>query len=157
MVNPPLHHDRVAVVVASALGLVAACYFELEVRGVVPNLLAAGSPPLVRVFSERMQTHASVLAEPGIRAVAFATALLTSLATVRGDGDRSWWLRFTYGIGTLALPIITLLLTLVAQPLALGELCVPCLLQSLFALAILECRGNPSRPLVTDPVGSLEG
>ena len=158
MAYPPLHHDRAGVMVASALGLVTACYFELELRGVVPNLFGDRSQPLAEVFSEQMQAHANVIAEPGIRALAFAIALVASLTTLRGDAGRSWSLRITYGIATLALPIIALLLTLVAQPLALGELCVPCLLQSLFGLAILECRSNPTRPLV-DPVGtrSLEG
>jgi hypothetical protein len=158
MDNPPFHRDRVGVIVASALGLVTAAYFELEMRDVVPNLFADRSP-LAGVFSERMQAHANVIADPGLRALGFALALVASVAMLRSDADRSWWLRITYGVGTLVFPIIALLLTLVAQPLALGELCVPCLLQSLFALAILECRSNPFRPLVTDPVGtrSLEG
>jgi hypothetical protein len=158
MDNPPFQHDRAGVIVAAALGLVTASYFALEVRDVVPNLFADRSP-LAGVFSERMQVHANVIADPGFRALAFAIALAAGLATPGSDAGRSRWRRITYDIATLALPIIALLLTLVAQPLAWGELCVPCLLQSLFALAILECRSNPFRPVVRDPVGarSLEG
>jgi hypothetical protein len=44
-------------------------------------------------------------------------------------------------------PLGIVLLTLVAQPLAMGHLCAPCLLESLFALAVLECRAPAGPPL----------
>jgi hypothetical protein len=154
MDNPSLRHNRAGITVASALGLVTASYFELELRDVVPNLFAGLSQPLADVFSERVQVHATFIAEPAARALAFAVALAATLTMIHGDAGRSWCLRITYEIGTLVLPIIALVLTVVAQPLALGELCAPCLLQSLFSLAILESRRDPYRPPVTNSVGA---
>jgi hypothetical protein len=139
--------DRFGVVIAAGLGLLTSCYFELEARGALPNPLAARSPLLANVFSERAEEHVSVLVEPWARALAFAVALAVGVATLRNGTGLSRSSRFAYALGTLILPIAALLLTLLAQPVALGELCAPCLLQSLFALAILECRSPARAPL----------
>jgi hypothetical protein len=153
-----IQNNRFGVVIAAALGLVTSSYFELEARGVLPNPLAAHSRLLAEVFSERAQLHVSVFVEPWARALTFALALLVGFVALRGDvGGPSRLLRLTYALGTLVLPIAAMVSTLVVQPLALRELCAPCLLESLFALAILECR-SPTRPPLADAVGaSIEG
>ena len=141
-----LRPDRLGIVAASALGLVTAAYFDLEARGILPSLLAGRSQALTTIFSERAQTHASLLAEPWIRALAFALTLSLSLATIRTNSAPPRSVRIGYWFATFAFPAIALVVTLVIQPLALGDLCVPCLLESLFALAILECRKHPEQP-----------
>jgi len=146
------HPDRVGVALASAVGLVTASYFELEARGAVPNILEAHSQLLADVFSERIQAHTSVIIEPRARALAFAIAFSVSLATARGHAASARGIRIVYDLATFVIPLIALTLTLVMQPLSQGELCAPCLLESLFSLAIVECRRGPARPTAAAPI-----
>jgi hypothetical protein len=140
-------HDRFGVVIAAALGLLTSSYFELEARGVLPNPLEPRFRLLAGVFSERTQEHASMIAEPWARALAFALALAVGVAAWRDDLGTTRLFRLAYALGTLVLPTAAMLLTLLAQPVAFGELCAPCLLESLFALAILECRSPAPAPI----------
>ena len=140
------YDGRLGVVLASTLGFIAASYFELEARGVVPNLLASRAPLVAGVFSEQVQVHVSTFVEPWVRALAFAMALLVSLVAHRSDEGSPMWLRLMHASALLTLPVSMLILTLVAQPLMEGDLCAPCLLESLFALAILEFRARPLPP-----------
>jgi hypothetical protein len=123
--------------IASFVGLVMSAYFALEADGMVPNILGARSRLVAGIFAENDAAHFASLSDSSLRTFGFAAALCASVLGASRNARPPMVLRLGYGLGALAFPTITLVVV-IAQPFVFGEFCIPCLLATLVAIAMLE-------------------